>query len=61
MHLNANPSLIKVGTKLVYCDASNYQVWIVTELFDGGFLAKDDYEEKDFWFGRLQRGWEICA
>lgn len=54
------PSLVFVGAKLIYSDASNFCRWTVTEIFDGGFLAKDDYEEKDFWFDTMQDHWEFA-
>jgi hypothetical protein len=50
---------VKVGSTLIYSDSCNYQKWVVTELFEGGFLAEDDYEERDFWFDKLQKGWEL--
>ena len=54
-----NQKLIFVGDILIYCDACNCERWQVTELFDGGFEAKNDYETKDFWFNELQYGWSI--
>jgi len=54
-----NKDLICINDKLYYVDDSNCQKWIVTELFEGGFTAKDDYEERDFFFCELQLGWTI--
>jgi hypothetical protein len=54
-----NQKLICEGDKLIYCDNSNYQVWIVTELFEGGFEAICEGEVKDYRFNELQIGWEI--
>lgn len=54
-----NKGLICEGDILYYVDSANCQRWEVIELFDGGFAAKDDYEEKDFFFSELQKGWEI--
>lgn len=54
-----NQKLIKVNDTLIYCDASNCESWLVTELFEGGFEAKNDYETKDFYFNEFQNGWSI--
>ena len=54
-----NKELIRVGDKLYYSDATNFETWAVTELFEGGFEAKDDEETKDFYFDELQKGWDI--
>jgi hypothetical protein len=56
-----NQKLINVNDVLIYCDHANFQKWIVTEIFDGGFEAKDDYETKDFYFNMLQTGWSISV
>ncbi|WP_373548004.1 hypothetical protein [Chamaesiphon sp.] len=56
---NINSDFVSIGTKLIYQDAANFQKWTVKEIFDGGFLAVDEHEEKDFWFDRLQNGWSI--
>lgn len=50
---------IQVGSKLNYSDNDNFQQWIVTDKFDGGFEAKDDYETKDFFYNELQHGWSV--
>lgn len=54
-----NQKLISIGDILYYIDAANCQQWVVTDLFDGGFEAKDDYEVKDFLFTELQYGWSF--
>ena len=54
-----NQNLIMVGDKLYYYDSMNFETWYVTELFDGGFEAKDNEETKDFYFDELQHGWGI--
>lgn len=51
---------VKVGTKLYYMDACNFMQWIVTEVFEGGFEAKDeDGYEEDLFFNELQMGWKF--
>lgn len=54
-----NQENLRVNDKLIYCDSSNVESWIITELFEGGFQAKDDYETKEFLFSELQIGWTI--
>lgn len=54
-----NQKLINVNDVLIYCDDANCEKWVVTELFNGGFEAKNDYETKDFYFNELQIGWSI--
>ena len=54
-----NQHLIQIGDCLAYTDAANNEKWEVTELFDGGFEAKNDYEIKDFYFHQLQMGWSV--
>ena len=50
---------VKVGMTLWYVDASNCIKHTVTEIFEGGFEAKDDYEKKDYYFNELQYGWKF--
>ena len=53
-----NQKLVRVNDVLFYIDAINCQKWIVTELFDGGFEAKDSNGNEDFFFFKeLQPGW----
>lgn len=52
-------NLLEINDTLWYTDASNNQLWIITELFEGGFTAKDEYEIKDFYFDKLQNGWDL--
>lgn len=52
-----NQKLVRVNDVLFYVDNANSQRWNVVELFEGGFVAKDDYEEKVFFFCELQHGW----
>ena len=59
--LELNPHLLVAGDVVYYSDAANFQRWEVTELFDGGFEAKDGYETKDFYFNGLQIGWQLSA
>lgn len=54
-----NQARVQVGVVLYFIDCCNFQKWEVTELFEGGFVAKDDYEEKDFWFDELQISWRF--
>jgi hypothetical protein len=54
-----NQNNIKVNDILIYSDASNFEKWLVTETFKGGFEAKNDFETKDFMFSELQYGWSI--
>lgn len=54
-----NSGLICVGDLLHFDDGSGFQKWTVTELFDGGFEAEDDYEKASFYFNQLQYGWSI--
>lgn len=54
-----NQKLIQVNDVLIYCDNSNSEKWVVTELFEGGFQAENDYETSDFYFNELQNGWYI--
>ena len=57
--VESNQKLLNVNDTLIYQDSVNYQEWVVTELFEGGFEAKDDYENKDFYFNELQIGWSF--
>lgn len=55
-----NQKLIRVGDKLFYTDDSNSESWVITELFKGGFEAKNVLGDIDiFFFNYLQLGWEI--
>lgn len=56
-----NRKLIVRNDVLFYTDNANCQKWTVTELFDGGFEAKDEFETRDFYFEELQLGWSISA
>lgn len=56
-----NQNSIKVSDVLIYTDNSNSERWEVTELFEGGFEAKNEFETKDFMFNELQIGWKISA
>ena len=51
-----NKELIRVGDELL---ATGGDWYIVTELFEGGFSAKCEWEENDFFFNELQLGWEL--
>ena len=51
-----NQNLICVGDKLFSEGGDTYRV---TELFEGGFVAKCDWEENCFFFSDLQKGWSI--
>lgn len=51
-----NKHLIRVDDKL-YSPGQDF--YIVTELFEGGFSAKCEWEENDFYFCELQKGWFI--
>tara|TARA_R110000744_G_scaffold84645_3_gene165578 strand:- start:851 stop:1114 length:264 start_codon:yes stop_codon:yes gene_type:complete len=51
-----NQNLICVGDKLF---AQGGDTYFVTELFEGGFAAKCEWEENDFFFDELQKGWSI--
>lgn len=50
---------VKAGMTLWYIDSCNCIKHIVTEVFEGGFEAKDDYETKDYYFNELQYGWKF--
>lgn len=53
-----NQKLVMVNDVLLYIDESNCQKWTVTELFEGGFEAKDSEGNEDFFFfNQLQLGW----
>ena len=53
-----NQKLVRVDDVLYYTDNSNSEKWTVTELFDGGFEAKDSEGHEDFFFFKeLQHGW----
>lgn len=54
-----NQNNLRVNDKLIYTDNSNSESWIITELFEGGFEAKNDYETRHFMFDELQLGWTI--
>lgn len=54
-----NAKTIETGDVLLYIDNDNTQKWTVTDVFEGGFEAKDDFETKDFFFSELQSGWSI--
>jgi hypothetical protein len=51
-----NQNLICVGDKLF---AQGGDTYLVTELFEGGFSAKCEWEETFFFFADLQKGWTI--
>ena len=51
-----NKELIRVGDELL---ATGGDWYTVTELFEGGFSAKCEWEENDFFFNELQLGWEL--
>lgn len=52
-----NQKLICVGDKLF---TPCFDTYIVTEIFEGGFTGKCDWEESDFFFSELQIGWCIA-
>lgn len=55
-----NQKLVMVNDVLLYIDNDNCQKWTVTELFDGGFEAKDSEGNDDFFFfNELQLGWSF--
>lgn len=55
-----NQKLARVNDVLFYVDSSNCQKWIITELFEGGFIAEDgDNNESLFFFNELQLGWSF--
>lgn len=54
-----NQKLVRVDDVLFYVDGANCQRWSVIELFEGGFVAKDGYEEKTLFFSELELGWEF--
>ena len=54
-----NQTLVRVNDVLWYIDGANFQQWIVTDVFDGGFEAKDDYETRIYFFNELQLGWRF--
>lgn len=55
-----NQKLVMVNDVLLYIDNSNCQRWTVTELFEGGFEAKDIEGNEDFFlFKELQLGWSF--
>lgn len=54
-----NAKTIEIGDVLLYVDNDNAQKWTVTDVFEGGFEAKDDFETKDFFWNELQHGWSI--
>jgi len=56
-----NQAKLKVGDVIFYTDNSNCEKWEVTELFEGGFEAKGEFETKCFLFNELQVGWSISA
>lgn len=51
-----NQHLICIGDKLF---SQGEDTYIVTELFEGGFSAKCEWEETFFFFADLQKGWSI--
>ena len=51
-----NSKLIRVGDELLATGGDWYKV---TELFEGGFSAKCEWEENGFFFNELQIGWVI--
>lgn len=59
--LEKNQNNLKVTDIVFYIDNSNCEKWEVTELFEGGFEAKNEFETKDFIFNELQIGWSISA
>lgn len=50
---------LNIGDEITYSDSSNYEEFVVTEFFDGGFLVKNDSSERDLWFGNIQCGWSL--
>ena len=55
-----NQKLVRVNDVLTYIDSENYEKIIVTQLFKGGFVAKDETEQEDvYFFSMLQLGWEF--
>lgn len=55
-----NQKLVMANDVLYYTDCANCQKWNVMELFEGGFVAKDDEENEDvFFFNELQLGWSF--
>jgi hypothetical protein len=59
--LEKNQTNLKVTDIIFYADDSNCEKWEVTELFEGGFEAKGEFETKDFMFSELQIGWSISS
>lgn len=51
-----NQKLILIGDVLFSEGGSTY---VVDELFQGGFVATDDYSTEIFYFNELQKGWSI--
>jgi hypothetical protein len=55
-----NQKLVRVNDILTYIDSENYEKIIVTQLFKGGFVAKDETEQEDvYFFSELQLGWKF--
>ena len=55
-----NQKLVRVNDVLIYIDNANCDRFIVTELFKGGFVAKNEIEEENvYFFSELQLGWEF--
>jgi hypothetical protein len=55
-----NQKLVRVNDVLTYIDSENYEKIIVTQLFKGGFVAKDETEQEDvYFFSELQLGWKF--
>jgi hypothetical protein len=52
-----NKTLICIGDKLF---AQGGDTYFVTEVFEGGFTAKCEWEENNFFFDELQKGWSIA-
>ena len=59
--LEKNQTNLKVTDIVFYTDDSNCEKWEVTELFEGGFEAKGEFETKYFMFNELQIGWSISS
>lgn len=60
MKVANNIELLKVGMKIYYIDADNFQKWTITEIDETGFEAYDqDGVEDYFEFDSLQLCWEF--
>lgn len=57
-----NQQLLMVDDVLIYTDNSNCEKFFVTELFKGGFIARNDISgENVYFFSELQKGWEFTS